>query len=113
MDPTHFPLVQGVSVAEAEEIARRITGIVQEPIHLGPRRVSVSASVGVALAVPGADAASLVHHADVAMYAAKRRHGPAGGYAVYDAAMGMAAMARRHRDVELQSALELTAVGAM
>jgi diguanylate cyclase (GGDEF)-like protein/PAS domain S-box-containing protein len=60
------------SEAEAEAAARRVIEALSEPFHLAGRAISVSASVGLARALPGeATPAELVRDADLAMYAAK------------------------------------------
>jgi diguanylate cyclase (GGDEF)-like protein len=65
-------------------LARRLLTALREPIHLDGRAVTVSASIGVATAGPGTAAGTLLHRADVAMYAVKSAgkdgvlvHGPA------------------------------------
>jgi diguanylate cyclase (GGDEF)-like protein len=58
--------------AEAVAIAQRIVDALKEPFDLpGGARVSVGASVGVAVAAAGADPSTLLRHADAAMYQAK------------------------------------------
>jgi diguanylate cyclase (GGDEF)-like protein len=66
------------------EVARRLRHALQTPFQLGDVTLHVDASVGIA-SFPdhGADAATIVQHADVAMYIAKRG---GDGIAVYDAA---------------------------
>ncbi len=67
-------LATGVGAAEAESIADRICASFREPFVLGPARLSIDASVGVALAPDHSrDADELLQMADLAMYAAKRR----------------------------------------
>jgi diguanylate cyclase (GGDEF)-like protein len=56
-----------VAVALAERIRARI----EEPFDLGAATVTVGASIGVALAGPGATPDELLHEADGAMYSAK------------------------------------------
>jgi len=70
----------------ATRAARAIVDALDRPIDLQGRSVAVGASIGIALAHEhtGADAAaSLLHQADLAMYAAKRA---GGGYALYTGA---------------------------
>ncbi len=66
---------------EALEAGHRILGALRRPIQLSELLVDIDASIGVA-SYPrdGHDAAELLQHADVAMYAAKRRHGGVSGY---------------------------------
>jgi diguanylate cyclase (GGDEF)-like protein len=57
---------------DAVAVARRLRHELAEPMTVGERTLSITASVGVALPATGADdAASLLHFADVAMYRAK------------------------------------------
>jgi diguanylate cyclase len=64
---------------DATAAARRLLATLREPFHVHGRSVEVSASIGVATVEPGQDAdadtatraASLLHRADVAMYAVK------------------------------------------
>jgi len=57
-----------------KSIARRIEESFSRPFELpGDIRISLSASVGVALAPAGADPKLLLRHADAAMYQAKDR----------------------------------------
>ncbi len=57
--------------AVAADIAQRIIDALQVPINLASRRVSLTASVGVAYGSEGADTDELLRNADIAMYAAK------------------------------------------
>jgi EAL domain-containing protein (putative c-di-GMP-specific phosphodiesterase class I) len=64
---------------DATRAARRLLGTLREPFHVHGRAVAVSASIGVATVEAGQDnrtdaatrAATLLHRADVAMYAVK------------------------------------------
>jgi diguanylate cyclase (GGDEF)-like protein len=58
------------AVAVAEDIAAAL----EEPFDVGHIEVDVRASIGVACTDEGEDAATLLRHADVAMYVAKRSH---------------------------------------
>ena len=58
--------------AEANRLANRIVESIAEPFGIAGHRVSIGASVGVAVCEPGTDKVSaLLRRADVAMYAAK------------------------------------------
>ena len=60
--------------ADAEAVARRMRAELQAPFVLGPARLTIDASAGIALAPrDSADADELLQMADLAMYAAKRR----------------------------------------
>ena len=54
-------------------VAERLVELVAAPVPVLGRVTRVSASVGLALAVPGMSGEQLVRHADIAMYAAKTR----------------------------------------
>lgn len=67
-------LAQGVdSQAEASSIAQRIFSVLAAPVVINESDISISASIGVAFYPRDAhDAATLVRHADSAMYMVKR-----------------------------------------
>jgi diguanylate cyclase (GGDEF)-like protein len=70
-------VLEGISDLEhAEQIADRIHGALKLPFAIEPNAISVSASIGVAVADAGDRAADLVLHADGALYASK--HGGGG-----------------------------------
>jgi diguanylate cyclase (GGDEF)-like protein len=70
-------VLEGISDLEhAEQIADRIHGALKLPFAIEPNAISVSASIGVAVADAGDRAADLVLHADGALYASK--HGGRG-----------------------------------
>jgi diguanylate cyclase (GGDEF)-like protein len=60
---------------EAVAIAGRTLAVVAKPYRLADEEVSISASVGIAIAAVDEDPDTLVTRADHAMYAAKRRGG--------------------------------------
>lgn len=70
-------LVDGLPQADdALRVAEQVRAAIHQPFDLPRERVQVSASIGVAVCPAHAgDANQLVRHADVAMYAAKRRGG--------------------------------------
>jgi len=75
-------LLPGADAASATEAARKILSALVEPVTLHEQVVIVGGSVGIALYPDhGENAAALLRHADVAMYAVKRG---GGGYAVYN-----------------------------
>jgi diguanylate cyclase (GGDEF)-like protein len=55
----------------AIEVAKKLVERLAEPYPVGAQKVSLSASVGIALSVPGGGYAALVERADAAMYQAK------------------------------------------
>jgi diguanylate cyclase (GGDEF)-like protein/PAS domain S-box-containing protein len=91
----------------AESVAQRIQAAFAEPFELNGTEVYISASVGVSLFPQDADdAATLLQHADQAMYRSKQA-GP-GGYAMHaddagDAMSKLALTTRLRKAVENQS----------
>lgn len=88
-------------LAEAIGVARTLLRATEDPLTLHRHALHVAASIGIALGPEhGRDAETLLRHADVAMYAAKRS---GTGYAVYSPAedpysasmLGLAADLRR------------------
>ncbi len=59
--------------AEALAIAERLRRALEQPVTVAGRRLTPSASVGIAYARPGDTHDTLLRNADVAMYAAKRQ----------------------------------------
>ena len=58
---------------EAIVLAGRVADAFAAPFHIGHHEVSVTASIGIRLAVAGQDSAAVVRDADAAMYQAKDR----------------------------------------
>jgi diguanylate cyclase (GGDEF)-like protein len=59
--------------AEAAKIAKRLADLLSKPVTAGEEDISVAVSIGVGLASSGrVQAATLVRHAEVAMYRARR-----------------------------------------
>ena len=70
-----FAILQGPlrTFKESAELARSIVGTLAEPFDLEGHRMSIGASVGIALApADGCDSLNLMRHADLALYDAKR-----------------------------------------
>jgi diguanylate cyclase (GGDEF)-like protein len=66
----------------AEDVAARVESAFEAPIMLGDVSIDVNASLGIALYPAHADdAGTLMRHADIAMYDAKREHS---GVAIYE-----------------------------
>jgi diguanylate cyclase (GGDEF)-like protein/PAS domain S-box-containing protein len=74
-----------VSVLEVERIAGRVLAAVREPYKLDDQEVTVTASLGIALADENATPESLLRDSDAAMYRAKDRGG--GRIEIYDEAL--------------------------
>ncbi|MCP2937843.1 GGDEF domain-containing protein, partial [Salmonella enterica subsp. enterica serovar Typhimurium] len=66
-------MLPGADASKALSVAHRIAEAMNRPMNLDGQMVDVSASMGVsACPAHGNDAQSLLRHADVAMYLAKR-----------------------------------------
>ncbi len=61
----------GAHPSSARDIAQRILAALTQPYRIGTKDVEVSASIGMAVAVPDITPDQLLHQADLAMYAAK------------------------------------------
>ena len=55
----------------AADIAARIIRVLEEPIVIGTRHLTLTASIGIAYGDKNADVDELLRSADIAMYAAK------------------------------------------
>jgi len=60
----------GLDERQAQGLAARLLAVMSEPVEIGGRMITVSASIGLAM-TPGADAQTLIAQADAAMYEAK------------------------------------------
>jgi diguanylate cyclase (GGDEF)-like protein/PAS domain S-box-containing protein len=72
----------GASPAGIIDIANRVSELLRRPVHVKGVTVAMGASVGIALAEPGADAEALLDRADAAMYRAKGKGSGEGGVVV-------------------------------
>jgi diguanylate cyclase (GGDEF)-like protein/PAS domain S-box-containing protein len=84
-------------------VAERLLAVFEEPFPLDGDDLHVSASVGVALATPGADARSLLRDADAAMYRAKELG--RGRYELFDDKLRQRVVGRLHTETALRTAL--------
>jgi diguanylate cyclase (GGDEF)-like protein/PAS domain S-box-containing protein len=91
-------------VNDAVAVAERLVEIMREPVRVGPRKLSLQASIGIALAREVEHVDQLLRNADVAMYRAKS-HGH-GRYALYEARMHAAVVERLELRHDLEQALE-------
>ncbi len=92
------------TAAETEAVAGRILDTVGRPILAGGHTVSLTASVGIALAAAGGtDPEGLVRQADLAMYAAKR--GGGGQWRLYGPDLGTAEVTQQRVARALAAAL--------
>jgi diguanylate cyclase len=93
------------SEANLVAICRKILALVSRPVPVDGHRVTTTPSIGVAMFPrDGVDAASLLRHADLAMYAAKEQ-GKA-GYCFYRSRMSELAHERLVLSAELREALQ-------
>jgi len=96
-------LLPGAGETEALEIARRLRAALAPSCVVHGRALDVAGSIGLAVApAHGTDAATLLRHADVAMYAAKRGRD---GCAMYDAAFDRDNAARLALKADLRRAI--------
>jgi len=92
------------SAADAGGVAERLIDALREPMQLAANSLAVTPSVGIAVyPQDGTDAVTLLRHADLAMYVAKRRS--SGTYAYYDASMNAIALHRFTIEDRLRGAL--------
>lgn len=90
---------------DAASVAARLLADLQEPMKLALHTVVVTPSIGIATYPADAvDVDTLLRHADLAMYFAKRR-GP-GSYAFFAVEMNAAALHRFSLEAKLRGALE-------
>lgn len=98
-------LVEDAGSADAIlELAEQIADVLNRPMLLGGERMTLAASIGVALADGHCVPADLLRNADLAMYTAKRDN--KGGYALYEAEMHARASKRLQLRSQLEVALE-------
>ncbi len=84
--------------------ARKLVSALEQPIMLDEQSFQIGASVGIALYPDhGEDGATLMRHADVAMYVAKRS---SAGFALYDAKEDQHSLSRLSLAGELRHAIE-------
>jgi diguanylate cyclase (GGDEF)-like protein len=97
------------SEQEAELVVGRVHDALLAPIEVGPHKLFVSASMGIALGSPGARAGELLRNADIAMYDAKQRG--RGGHAVFDDSMQRRAVHRLGQEHDLRRAIAESLLG--
>ncbi len=90
--------------AAASDIAQQVVDSLETPFAVEGQSIGLGASVGIALyPEDGADSETLLRHADVAMYVAKRA---GGGYNVYDAELDSHSADRLALASELRNAID-------
>jgi EAL domain-containing protein (putative c-di-GMP-specific phosphodiesterase class I) len=101
-------LLSDAELADGHEAAARIHAALDEPIIVESLCVTVGASIGIAHhPVHGRSVATLLQHADVAMYESKRSSKP---YVVYDPATDSNNAARLSLATELRAAVHTDAI---
>ncbi len=85
-------------------LARRVQECFLEPVAFGADSITLSGTIGGAIAVPGDDADTALRAADVALYSAKERG--RGGTEVYDEAVHGGAMSRMWLEADMRESLE-------
>lgn len=97
-------LLPGADAAAAIPVIQRILAALAAPCIIDGHSLDVGGSLGLAVyPAHGADAATMLRHADVAMYVAKRA---GSGYAVYDAAHDRYSTTRLTLESDLRQAIE-------
>jgi diguanylate cyclase (GGDEF)-like protein/PAS domain S-box-containing protein len=98
-------LLDGVNDAhEASVVAERVHQTLRTPFDIDERELFIDASIGIALADPGATPDTVLRDADVAMYRAKADG--KGRHAVFDGRMHEQVMRRLDMETELRRAIE-------
>lgn len=100
-------LLEGLhEIAEATQVAERVTTQLQKPIRLGDREIFASASIGIVYrgATEETTSESLLRDADTAMYHAKMNG--KSGYAIFDADMNADVVERLEIETGLRFAIE-------
>jgi diguanylate cyclase (GGDEF)-like protein len=104
-DEFAISLPLGEDAQSLERLARRICTRIAEPLDIGGRRFSVSASVGIACyPQDGKTIADIMTHADMAMYDAKRSG--RNTFTYFDHRLGEAQKLRIALETELAGAIE-------
>jgi diguanylate cyclase (GGDEF)-like protein/PAS domain S-box-containing protein len=98
-------LLDGVTdVHEASVVAERVHQTLRTPFEIDERELFIDASIGIALADPGAAPDTVLRDADVAMYRAKADG--KGRHAVFDSRMHEQVMRRLDMETGLRRAIE-------
>lgn len=95
-------------VLGAEALADRVCAATRPPVQLGHHSVSVTASIGIALAAPGDTPDTLLAQADAALYRAKSSGRSC--HALFDASMRARALRRLELEDDLRRAIDLRAL---
>ena len=97
-------VLPGVNLEKAAALSNQMVGVMEESFQIEGNDLHLDISIGIAMFPEhGLESDTLLQHADVAMYVAKRSEG---NYAVYDAAQDEYSMNRLMLTVELRKAVE-------
>ncbi len=89
---------------DSARVAQRLAGVIREPFHLDDNEVSISSTIGISVfPADGTDSATLLKHADVAMYHAKERGRD--GYQFYSRGIHERALQRFSLEKDLKRAI--------
>ncbi|MBN1528711.1 MAG: EAL domain-containing protein [Thermoleophilaceae bacterium] len=89
--------------ADVLRLAERLVADLGEPVSVGGRRLSVTASIGIAFGRSGDDPAAVLRDADAARHQAKLAGG--GGVKLFDALLNLAAHERLELEADLREAV--------
>ena len=103
-DDEFVVVLEGVDPEQAVTIAKRLGELVAAPVELSAGQVSITASIGVAVGMPGVTADELLQNADAAMYRAKERG--RGRVELFEEALRVVARSRLSIEQDLLVALE-------
>jgi diguanylate cyclase (GGDEF)-like protein len=96
-------LLLGPGARRPQVVAQRVVEVLRQPVDLGGRSVTISASIGFAVSDGESSPAELLRNADLAMYVAKAS--PLASYEVYDDEMHDRALERLELEVDLRDAV--------
>lgn len=92
------------SIVAAEMLAQNIIKIINKPIHVGNRNLTVGASIGIVRCPEdGKDSHQLMQRADIAMYHAKNNHY---GYTFYESELDRHSLIQLNLETDLLEAIE-------
>lgn len=78
-------LLPGTGLTQAIVVAEKLVGVLEQPFEVNNHHLSIGVSIGICVyPMHGHDVDTLLQHADIAMYNAKRRDASNASYAIYD-----------------------------
>jgi diguanylate cyclase (GGDEF)-like protein/PAS domain S-box-containing protein len=97
-------LPNGLDRASLSRLAKRLIAELSAPYHIGPSKIQIGASIGLATAPEdGKTSDELIGHADLAIYAAKQQG--RGTFCFYEAQLSETAQTRQSLEIDLREAL--------